>query len=119
MNRRRIISALVACALGFSLWKFSVRISGTNEPWDGSILRFCVVVFVGGAVCAAIGAPRNSWDKLYCPAAFVLGEIGYMSTQPDRWSLWPLSLIALTVAAIPAVVGVALVQRFTGTSGTK
>lgn len=78
------------------------------------MLRFCVLVALAGAGCALIASPRRRMDALCWPAAFLLGELVYLATQPDRWSLWPLALIALTVGAIPAAIGAALVHKFLG-----
>lgn len=114
MNRRRIAASLLAVAVGFAIWRFSRAITGSSEPWDGSLLRYCLIVGGCGMASAWVAAPRLVLDKLYLPGAFLLGELACLATQPDRWSLWPLALIALAAGALPAVAGVALVHRLRG-----
>ena len=114
LNPRRTVAWLVGITSGITLWATSLPVFGVQEPWDGSLLRFCVLVALSGAVCALIASPRRRLDVLGWPAAFLLGELAYMATQPDRWSLWPLALIALTVGAIPAAIGTAVVHKFLG-----
>ncbi len=118
-HRRRLIAALLAATVGFAIWRFSLQLSGRQEPWDGSFLRYCLLVAGCGAVCAWVAAPRRALNKLLFPAAFLLGEIACLAIQPDRWSLWPLALVALAFGALPAVAGVALVHRFTGVTAAK
>ena len=118
-HRRRLIAALLAAAVGFAIWRFSLQLSGRQEPWDGSFLQYCLLVAGSGAVCAWVAAPRRALDKLLFPAAFLLGEIACLAIQPDRWSLWPLALVTLACGALPAVAGVALVHRFTGVAADK
>lgn len=114
LHPRRTAAWLVGIAAGITLWAVSWPVFGVQEPWDGSFLRFCGLVALSGAVCALIASPRRRLDVLGWPAAFLVGELAYMITQPDRWSLWPLALIALVVGAIPAIFGVALVHKFLG-----
>ncbi|MBW7896681.1 MAG: hypothetical protein H3C27_16350 [Opitutaceae bacterium] len=114
LHPRRTVAWLAGIAAGITLWAVSRPVFGVQEPWDGSLLRYGVLVAVSGAACALIASPRRRLDVLGWPAAFLVGELAYMATQPDRWSLWPLALIALAVGAIPAVFGVALVHKFLG-----
>lgn len=114
LNPRRTAAWLVGIVAGITLWAVSLPVFGVQEPWDSSLLRYGVLVALCGAVCALIASPRRRLDVLGWPAAFLAGELAYMATQPDRWSLWPLALIALAVGAIPAVFGVALVHKFLG-----
>ncbi len=114
LHPRRTAAWLVGITAGITLWATSLPVFGVQEPWDGSLLRFCVLVALSGAICALIASPRRRLDVLGWPAAFLLGELAYLATQPDRWSLWPLALIALTVGAIPAAIGTAVVHKFLG-----
>jgi hypothetical protein len=67
-----------------------------------------------GDPCAAIRLawPAHAVDVLRWPACIVPGEWLFMWTRPDRWSLWPLSLVVLAIFGLPAVLG-AWIARFT------
>ena len=114
MQTRRWLAAGVAMAGGFVLWAASPLVFGRVEPWDGSVLRYCALVLGLGAGCAAIASPRYGWDKLLWPAAFVTGEALFLLTTGSVSGLAPLSLVALGVGAVPAVVGVTIVLRARG-----
>lgn len=112
LNLRLVAAWAIGGATGFSIWAASLPVFGVQEPWDGSLLRYFLIVFLSGAVCEVVASPRRRIDLLCWPAAFVIGELVYMATQPDRWSLWPLALIATVLGAIPSVIGVAVVRKF-------
>ena len=112
MSPRRLAAFWIGAGSGVAIWAVSPSVFGVQEPWDGSILRYFLLVALSGALCAMVACPRRRIDMFYWPMAFVVGEVAYMATQPDRWSLWPLALVAMVIGAVPAVVGVAVAQRF-------
>lgn len=114
MKTRRVVPWLVGCLIGYLIWAAARPLFGVQEPWDGSFLRYFLIVFLTGAACEIVAFPRRAADLFYWPVAFVVGELMYMATQPERWSLWPLALIAIIIGATPAMIGVAAVRRILG-----
>jgi hypothetical protein len=112
MNPRRLAAWLVGASSGLGIWAVSLPVFGVQEPWDGSFPRYCLLVALSGAICEIVSRPRRKIDLFYWPLAFVIGEMAYMATQPDRWSLWPLALVAIVAGATPSLVGVAIARRF-------
>lgn len=105
MQRKAVIG--VALGTGFALWLVPALARGV-EPWDASFGMYCLVMFLGGGACMVLAVPARASDIVRWPWYMVLGQIAFMLFQPDRWSLWPLALIALVVLSVPAVAGAAL-----------
>lgn len=105
---RRIVG--LACAgAGFALWLVPLWLL-RREPWDVSLGGYTLVLAAAGAAGIGMAWPSRAGDVLRWPACIVLGEWLFMWTQPDRWSLWPLSLVALVIFALPAVLGASLAR---------
>lgn len=107
---RRRAAGIVALALGFALWWFSLPFTGHDEPWQGSAIRYVSALFGGGMVCALLAEPRRWSDIWRWPGLTVLGQVAYLITEPGHWTQWPMAFVAFAVYVIPAVVGVLLIN---------
>lgn len=108
MHRRTVGFACVGT--GFVIWLAPSALL-QREPWDVSLGGYGLLLAAAGAAAAWLARPGRAGDVLRWPACIVLGEWLFMGTQPDRWSLWPLSLLALAVFGLPAVAGALLARR--------
>lgn len=76
----RPISVIIAgLVLGALIWAFSVRITGTIEPFDGSMLYYAMATFAAGAA-SAIPSPRHEWLAL---------RLVYLGQQPYAFAAYP------------------------------
>jgi hypothetical protein len=107
---RRGTVAVAAATLGFGQWLVCLSLLH-REPWDVSLGLYCLVLAAAGAASVWLASPRRPGDVLLWPACIVLGELLFLATQPDRWSLWPLAVVALAVFGLPAVAGAMIGQR--------
>lgn len=109
MQRRTV--AIVAVAFGFALWLVSMLV-WRREPWDISFVGYCLALALAGAICAVLAKSHGKRDVLIWPAWIVAGQALFGLFRPDNWSLWPLSLIGLSVLGICAVIGASLGLAF-------
>ncbi|HET7664116.1 MAG TPA: hypothetical protein VFK31_10805 [Rhodanobacteraceae bacterium] len=108
---QRSTVAIIAVAFGFALWLVSL-IVWHREPWDISFAGYCLALALAGVICAVLADSRRKRDALIWPAWIVAGQALVGLFRPDNWSLWPLSLIALSVLGVCAVIGASLGLAF-------
>jgi hypothetical protein len=66
-------AALLAAALGASVWALSPLVAGTAEPWDAPAAYYACALAIGGAISGG-ALPRALWA--HYPGA-VLGQALY------------------------------------------
>jgi hypothetical protein len=95
---------MVGLGLGALIWAFSVRVTGTREPFDGSMLYYAVATFAAGAA-SALPSPRHWWLALL---SVYLGQHLYaFAAYPDTraWFLFGLFVNALIPTWLYAAAG--------------
>lgn len=85
---------IVGLGLGALIWALSVPVTGTREPFDGSMLYYSVATFAAGAA-SALPSPRHWWLALL---SVYLGQHLYgFAAYPDtrEWFLFGLVVNAV------------------------
>lgn len=92
------VAFVFAGMYGAVLWGTAPTWAGRKEPWDGAFGVYMVALSLGGLF--ALIAPRR---PLAAPAGLVVGQVAWQIAS-GAGSLWPLSMILLSVLAVPAAV---------------
>ncbi len=106
MEQRTAIAVGAIC--GAVIWGASPVLTGQLEPWDAPGLYYVGGVVVSGVIVGALAPPRSLWLG---PLAIGLGQAVWifgMMLFRNEGNLWPLTIVALVLAAVPALVGSAI-----------
>jgi hypothetical protein len=105
------LSAILGVLLGFVFWRMSFWLTGTAEPWSAATPVYLVLLFVVGALLAAM-EPQRFWAAplgLYFGQSLALTAQAVTVPSAEGSMILPLRFIFLVSYSLPAVVGAALV----------
>lgn len=108
MNNSALPCALAAIA-GFTVCLAITSVTGRREAWDAGeyftigIPLMCAVIFA-----ISYRFPHRSWRWVLCMA---VGQGTAMALGGGSLSLWPLSIIAMTVVSLPQFITALIAGR--------
>jgi len=104
-----VLPFTIAIVAGALLWWLTSAFTGAREAWDSAF--YWRITYPLSIVVAAVLGYRYPVGAWLWGALVMLGQAVILSLGPGSWNLWPLTLVALVVQGVPAVVAAWLAAR--------